>query len=136
VRQLDRRRIGFAWRSASATFVEHARAALRALGQNIERLELGPLTNVLAMTVERAVADMPWGANAFDVVFLDPPYAEVRAARGPLARDVWPLIGPSVRPGGTMVLEHAKKVPPPDVSGLKLGSTRTYGDTALSFYLR
>jgi 16S rRNA (guanine966-N2)-methyltransferase len=122
--------------AASATFVEQARAALRALGQNIERLEIGPFTKILAMTVERAVAEMPWGANAFDVVFVDPPYAEVRAARGPLARDVWQVIGPSVRAGGTMVLEHAKKVPPPDVSGLELGSTRMYGDTALSFYLR
>jgi 16S rRNA (guanine(966)-N(2))-methyltransferase RsmD len=122
--------------ASSATFVEQARPALRALRHNIEELDLARSTKVLSMSVERALAAAPWGAGAFDVVFLDPPYAQVRAARGPLATDVWPLLGSSVRAGGRVVLEHAKGIAPPAVSGLELGSTRTYGDTALSFYLR
>ena len=121
--------------ASSATFVEQARPALRALRQNIEQLDLARSTKVLSMSVERALAAAPWG-DGFDVVFLDPPYAQVRAAHGRLATDVWPVLGSSVRAGGRVVLEHAKGTAPPVVSGLELGSTRTYGDTALSFYLR
>jgi 16S rRNA (guanine966-N2)-methyltransferase len=128
-----------------ATFVEHARAALRALTTNIDKLGLLPSTQVLSMRVERALSAMPWGAAAFDVVFMDPPYAEVRngkfepalarAVATALASSLRPsTLGPSVR--ASLVLEHAKGAVPPEVPGLALETTRTYGDTALSFYLR
>jgi 16S rRNA (guanine(966)-N(2))-methyltransferase RsmD len=124
--------------AASATFVEQARLALRALRQNIEQLGIGHATRVLPMSVERALAAMPWGPRAFDVVFMDPPYAEVRkgAFDATLAGALDRALGPSVRNGGRVVLEHAKGREPPAIAGLTLESTRTYGDTALSFYLR
>jgi 16S rRNA (guanine966-N2)-methyltransferase len=124
--------------AASATFVEQARPALKALRQNIERLGIGHATKVLPMPVARALAGMSWGKGAFDVVFMDPPYAEVRdgAFDAPLASVLDRALGPSVRSGGRVVLEHAKGAKPPAIADLALESTRTYGDTALSFYLR
>jgi 16S rRNA G966 N2-methylase RsmD len=81
---------------------------------------------------------MVWGADAFDVIFMDPPYAEVRegAFAPALARAVDRALGPSVRKRGRVVLEHAKGAAPPAMAGLTIEHTRTYGDTALSFYLR
>ncbi len=123
--------------AASATFVESARSALRALRKNLNDLGLDPKTRVLPMPVERALASMPWGPGAFDVVFMDPPYAEVRSGtfETSLARAVERSLSASMRASGRLVLEHAKGVNPPDVAGLVRESTRTYGDTALSFYL-
>ena len=123
--------------ASSATFVEHARAALHALRQNIDQLDLGSVTKVLPVRVERALATMTWGPAAFDVVFMDPPYADVRngTIEPALARALEKALAPSVRPEGRVVLEHAKGVAPA-LLGFELETTRTYGDTALSFYLR
>jgi 16S rRNA (guanine966-N2)-methyltransferase len=124
--------------ATSATFVEQARPALRALRKNLDDLGLDPKARVLPMAVERALSSMPWGKGAFDVVFMDPPYAEVRngAFETPsLARAVERSLAASMRAGGRLVLEHAKGALAPDVAGLARESTRAYGDTALSFYL-
>ena len=123
--------------AASATFVEHARPALRALRKNLDALHLDPKARVLPMPVARALSSMPWGHEAFDVVFMDPPYAEVRNGgfEPSLARAVDRSLAPSMRAGGRLVLEHAKGIVAPEVAGLAHESTRTYGDTALSFYL-
>jgi 16S rRNA (guanine966-N2)-methyltransferase len=124
--------------ASSSTFVEHERAALRSLRQNIDRLGLGPTTKVWPTTVERALSTPPWGPEAFDVVFVDPPYALLRGGRlsSALAKLLGRALGPSIRTRGRAILEHARADSPPDFAGLKLEDTRTYGDTALSFYIR
>jgi 16S rRNA (guanine(966)-N(2))-methyltransferase RsmD len=124
--------------ASQATFVESARPALRALRHNLESLGLHAHARVLPMSVERALSAMPWGRDAFDVVFLDPPYREVREGTfdAALARAVDEGLAGSVRSGGRAVLEHAKAAVAPAVSGLELEKTRIYGDTALSFYFR
>jgi 16S rRNA (guanine(966)-N(2))-methyltransferase RsmD len=124
--------------ASRATFVENARPALRALEQNLESLGLRPDARVLTVSVERALSAMSWGEGAFDVVFLDPPYREVREGTfdPPLARAIEQSLALSVRAGGRVVLEHAKSAAAPDVAGLTPEKTRVYGDTALSFYFR
>jgi 16S rRNA G966 N2-methylase RsmD len=81
---------------------------------------------------------MPWGPDAFHVVFIDPPYAEMKggALSRTLAKAVEHGLSRSIHPRGDVVLEHAASDAPPPLSGLELRDTRTYGDTALSFYLR
>jgi 16S rRNA (guanine966-N2)-methyltransferase len=124
--------------ASHATFVESARPALRALRENLETLGLTSQARTLPMSVERALSAMPWGADAFDVVFLDPPYREVREGTfdASLARAVRAGLAPSVRTSGRVVIEHAKTALAPDAPGLTLEETRLYGDTALSFYFR
>jgi 16S rRNA (guanine966-N2)-methyltransferase len=121
-----------------ATFVEHARPAVRALRQNIAALSLQAEANILSIRVERALSTMPWGPEAFHVVFMDPPYAEVKG--GVLSRALAMAIEHglcrSIHPHGDVVLEHASSDASPALPGLQLRDTRTYGDTALSFYLR
>ena len=124
--------------AAQATFVEHAREPLRALRQNLRDLGLEGRTRVLPIRVERALGGTPPAAGDADLVFVDPPYAALRAkevldALGLLLGGDDPVI---VRRGGRVVLEHAAKLPPPAWPGLLQGTARRYGDTALSFYLR
>jgi 16S rRNA (guanine966-N2)-methyltransferase len=123
--------------AARATFVENARTALRALRQNIHSLELGDVTTVLPIAVERALKTPPW-REGFDLIFLDPPYAIIRGGSftASLAKAVERGLTSSLRPGGRMILEHASSESAPPVTDITLEDTRVYGDTALSFYLR
>jgi 16S rRNA (guanine966-N2)-methyltransferase len=124
--------------AAHATFVENARPALRALGQNVRTLALDDVTTVLPVAVERALKAPPWQPEAFDLIFLDPPYAVVRGGRftDALAKAVERGLVSAVCPEGRVILEHASAESPPTISGVTLEATRVYGDTALSFYLR
>ena len=123
--------------AARATFVENARPALQALRRNIDALELRTVTTVLPIPVERVLRTSPW-LEPFDLIFLDPPYALLRAGRfaDALARAVERGLVSALRPGGRVVLEHTSDEVAPPVSGITLEETRVYGDTALSFYLR
>jgi len=124
--------------AAHATFVENARPALRALGQNLHALALDDVTTVLPLAVERVLKAPPWEPQTFDLIFLDPPYAVVRSGRftDALAKAVERGLVSALNPDGRVILEHASAERPPTVSGITLEATRVYGDTALSFYLR
>lgn len=122
-----------------ATFVENARPALRALRQNLDALALDDAaTEVLPITVERALKTAPWPPECFDLIFLDPPYASLRGGRftEALAKAIDRGLMSALQPGGRVVLEHTSVERAPPVSGGALEETRVYGDTALSFYLR
>ena len=65
----------------------------------------------------------------FDLIFADPPYADVGHLG--LLRAATPLLAP----GGELVLEHSARVEAPGgVGGLVRGDVRVYGETALSFF--
>jgi 16S rRNA (guanine(966)-N(2))-methyltransferase RsmD len=68
-------------------------------------------------------------APPFDIVFLDPPYAQRDLAR-------W-VAGAAamLAPGGVAVLEHASRLAPPEeAGGLVIGRRLRQGDSALAFY--
>ena len=71
------------------------------------------------------------GAQVFDLIILDPPYAADAAAT---ALDA---AGALAAPHTRIVLEHAARHAPPDAhAGLRRARTVTAGDSALSFYER
>jgi 16S rRNA (guanine(966)-N(2))-methyltransferase RsmD len=125
------------------TFVERAKEALVALNANVDALGVRGQTRVLAMPVERALrALLAEDTRRFDVVFADPPYADVASG---VASELLGLAVPLLDEGGLLVLEHASRdVPasieptmptgPTGTAGLVREDVRTYGDTALSFY--
>ncbi|MEO7327344.1 MAG: 16S rRNA (guanine(966)-N(2))-methyltransferase RsmD [Minicystis sp.] len=112
-------------------FVEEARAALTALRTNLETLDLKAKTKVLAIPVARAPG--PAGKEGpYHLLFADPPYADL----GEVPTVVEALIAAGgIVPGGRVVVEHARKDPPPPIAGLALRSTRRYGTTAISYYV-
>jgi 16S rRNA (guanine966-N2)-methyltransferase len=123
--------------AAHATFVESGAPALRVLRRNVDALGLQGETTVVPLRVERALSSSLWGDHPFDLVFMDPPYAEIRGgvfAKG-LAKAVGQGLAPALLPGARLVLEHTSSEAPPSIPGLEVDGTRTYGDTSLSFYV-
>ena len=139
--------------AAEAVLVEQAGPALAAIGKNVAVLGVGDKARVEGVAVERwlgnAVRALGSGSMAaFDVIFLDPSYAEgekYTATLGLLGGEGAGLL----MPGGTVVAEHRrsagaggkglKAAPIAFVPGERYGSlSRTrvleQGDAALSFY--
>jgi 16S rRNA (guanine966-N2)-methyltransferase len=118
-----------------AVLVESSRDALDAIRANVASLGVDDRVRVVASDVRAAVRRIAPAEAPFDLVLADPPWALVDSGAAPRA------LGELVRGNalslslsGTLVLEHAARSGPPDLGGLALAETRTYGDTALSFY--
>lgn len=116
--------------AARATFVESARDADEAIRKNLATLGLVDRAKVLRSAVEKSRKSLE-ADGPFDLVFADPPYADVEAATlmvASLARDV--------APSALIVLEHARDA---DLDAtlerarLERTDLRTYSDTSLSF---
>jgi 16S rRNA (guanine966-N2)-methyltransferase len=82
--------------------------------------------------VERAAARLE--RKRFELVFVDPPYADVKA--GLTKSTLEALFVPLLEARGMLVLEHASRDPAPIITGLTMEDSRIYGDTALSFFVR
>lgn len=110
-------------------FVEPASAALSSLRENLAALRDAP-SLIVATTVERCAPRLP--SEPFDLVFADPPYADLAVAGRAIDRL---LELEQLRSVQRLVLEHASKDQPVLASAqLTLASQRRYGDTALSIY--
>jgi 16S rRNA (guanine966-N2)-methyltransferase len=123
--------------AAQATFVERDAAAARVIAANLERTGLragspGRATivraDVLSWLRKRARA----GEEPFDVVFIDPPYAD----EGLLASAI-ESVEPHLAPGARLVAKHFWRSPPPARVGLLASDReRRFGETTLTFYRR
>jgi 16S rRNA (guanine(966)-N(2))-methyltransferase RsmD len=121
--------------AAHATLVESGREPLAVLRANVAALGVESRVRVVAQAVERAAKALGEPAAPFDLVFADPPYADVRGD-APAVRALAALAPTVMSDGGILVLEHAERDEPPAIEGLGLEETRRYGDTSLSFYRR
>jgi 16S rRNA (guanine966-N2)-methyltransferase len=114
--------------AAHVTFLERDPRALDLIAENLARCGVTGGYTVLGADVT-AIGPSSLAA-AFDLVFLDPPYAIAAAAA------MTPVAG-IVAPGGRLVIEHARRAaPPPAVATLVHTRTVRAGDSALSFYRR
>ncbi|MDC0662880.1 16S rRNA (guanine(966)-N(2))-methyltransferase RsmD [Marinobacter sp. SS21] len=91
--------------AASATFVEHHPELAQALRQNLQALQCASAT-VSCQGVESYLATAP---QAFDVVFMDPPFRQDWLAR------LYPLLNqhPWLKPGSWVYVEHESELSPP-----------------------
>ena len=111
--------------AAQATFVERARDAVAIIHANLERTGLAGAASVHAESVERFLAR--GRKDRYDIVVLDPPYAE-RAILAPLR-----ALAPLVEPGATVVVKHFWRTEVPEVAGLAPVRVRRFGETSLTF---
>ena len=107
----------------SAIFVERDRAALTALGRNLEAT--GARGEVRRQDVARFLA-RPEGT--FDLVFCDPPYDEASAIAGALAEALPGMLAEDAH----IVTESDKRNPL--LLPLPLAVERTYGDTRIAIH--
>ena len=114
--------------ASHAVLVEHGRDAVAAIRKNARALGAEGEVTVFDTKVERALRTIEAG---FGVIFLDPPYADVRAPGFP---EILANAGALLLAGSVLVLEHASSDEAPAISGLELDRSRRYGDTTLSLY--
>ena len=112
-----------------ADFVEHDAAARKALRANLERTRLAERAAVHGTNAQAAVST--W-SRPYDLILLDPPYADpgVPALLAALGRSTL------VAAGGIVVLEHARSYAPPAVVGrLALYKSRLHGGSGITLYV-
>jgi 16S rRNA (guanine966-N2)-methyltransferase len=115
--------------AASAVFVERAPRALAAIRENLRRTGLTGRATVIRAGVERFL-DSAGDERAFDLVFLDPPYAAGAELRSVLER----LRARGVLVDGATVLLTRASRDPTDVVPLDwpVAKRLTYGDSVLT----
>jgi len=121
--------------AATATFVEKDQQAAAVIDANLRGTGLaGPDVAVIRWDVLRWLAE-PNVDTAFDVVFVDPPYAETEL----LVRVLTALAAPGapLAPAARVVAKHFWRDRPPERIGMLAAEReRRFGETALTFYRR
>jgi 16S rRNA (guanine966-N2)-methyltransferase len=120
--------------AARAVLVEKDPGACRVIAENLRRARLEAAARVVRRDVITWLA-APAGAAAdapFDLVLVDPPYADTAGLQRALE-----LVGPHVAEGGVVVAKHFwRDAPPARVGMLASERERRFGETALTFYRR
>jgi len=124
-----------------AVFVEKDASAVRTIHENLRRTGLdGPAAEVVRVDaiawLERGGFDDSKAVGVFDVVVVDPPYAETELlarALGILGAEASRILAPRAR----VVAKHFWRERPPARIGLLASEReRRFGETALTFYSR
>jgi 16S rRNA (guanine(966)-N(2))-methyltransferase RsmD len=113
-----------------AVFVEQGKGALTILRGNVKALDLRSRVWVLPLAVKRGIAVLGEKEEAFDLIFMDPPYG-----KGLVGKTLEEIARRGIITStGVIVAEHSprEEILPP--LGLVLSQQRRYGDTALSFF--
>jgi 16S rRNA (guanine966-N2)-methyltransferase len=114
--------------AARAVLVDRDHAAVTAIRRNLATTRLRGLARVQGSTVATFLGGKPPAERPFDLVFLDPPYAQ-----GP--DRTLAALEPLLAPGAVAVAEHDRRRPPADRHGrLALVDRRAYGGTGISIY--
>jgi 16S rRNA (guanine(966)-N(2))-methyltransferase RsmD len=110
------------------TFVDADPRACRLIARNLAACGVTGGYTIVPAGIDEAIGGLP---GDFDLVFLDPPYADPGFER-------WlPLAASQVADNGVLVVEHARRrVPGPSAGSLPRTRTLASGDSALSFYRR
>lgn len=112
--------------AASATLVDSSAAAIAAIRENLDRLNLDAVVRrgEALMFLERARARAP----QYDLVFVDPPYRHASVLSGLLSASLPPVLAPEAR----VVTESDRRAPLE--LDLPLRDERRYGDTLIRIH--
>jgi len=115
-------------------FIEHHRAASQLIRRNLAALKIDSGYALLTCAVLTGLERLEREGEHFDLVFLDPPYEEIREYHHTLRQLAR---GAMIGPGSIVIAEHSRHVELEE-SYLTLRRTRLlrHGDAQLSFYRR
>ena len=134
-----------------AAFVDNSQECIRVIKSNLSVMgETDGISRVIKMDTGLAISMLERDKEAFDIVFLDPPYHKepfdklmtIRRTMSPaesLAKNCLIKLGPCaiLSKRSFVVAEHFKKdVIPPNISNIARFRESSYGDTIISFYKR
>jgi 16S rRNA (guanine966-N2)-methyltransferase len=112
--------------AGSVTFVERDARALKVVRDNLEGL--GLQARVVRREALAALRDARERADAYDLVFLDPPYGQAAALGEPLAAALPPVLA-----SGARVVSESDRRAPLELA-LPLLDERRYGDTLIRIH--
>jgi 16S rRNA (guanine966-N2)-methyltransferase len=112
--------------AARVVSVEATRDVAHAIEEAAKELGVGDVVTVFPASAERALYRLE---GPFDIVYLDPPYAE------PVPLQLFRLMRERelLAPDALVVYEHAAKRILPDIPGYRSVREEVYGDVALAF---
>jgi 16S rRNA (guanine966-N2)-methyltransferase len=112
-------------------FVDQNRKAFDVVKQNLATLDLLDQSEVYKNEASRAIRALIKREISFDLIFLDPPYAEQQIASQLAMFNDYHFL----QPQGIVVAETAKGVELPEVvGGIHLEKSQDYGDTEIRIY--
>lgn len=119
--------------AAHATLVERDPGAVRVIATNLGHTRLaGRATIVAADALAWLRRHEAVSVGPFDIVFVDPPYAEPDLLAAAMS-----AVEPLLAPGARVVAKHFWRDPLPAQVGLLASEReRRFGETALTFYRR
>jgi len=110
----------------SAVFVEGEAASCTAIHASLARTGFTASAKVLRGRLPGALSAIE---GPFDIILMDPPYADENAP------DTLIQLAGLLAPGGVVVYEHGSRYNPPERPGnLQLTDGRVYGDSAIALY--
>jgi 16S rRNA (guanine966-N2)-methyltransferase len=119
--------------AASATFVDTAPAAIRAIRENLAALDVGHArADVRRQDARAFLRGARTAGRQYDLVLLDPPY---RLA-AELARELSPSLAEVLAPGGRIAAESDRRAPLDLDPAIPLTDERRYGDTLIRIHER
>ena len=116
--------------AAEAVLVDCDRAAHVCQKQNVDKLGFNQQTRILLMDWKQALRQLTAAREAFDLVFLDPPYAMRDMA------EVMEALKPLLAEDAVIILEHEAQVMPSTADGYEMYDSRKYGYVGVSFFRR
>jgi 16S rRNA (guanine966-N2)-methyltransferase len=115
--------------ASRAVFVERSRAALAALRSNLEALGIdADAAQVRGGDVLEHLRRARRGSDAYDLVFIDPPYSRA----GEMGAELSTLLPSLLQPQARIVVESERRAPLVLAAPLQLD--RIYGDTSITIY--
>jgi pantetheine-phosphate adenylyltransferase len=114
--------------AASVVFVERSSAAAAVVQENLAALGVAGAGRVVRAAAAAALRRLAHEGGRFDLVLLDPPYAETQVASGALRALAASGI---LAPRAVVIVEASRRAPPPPVPGLVAVDERRYGDTVI-----
>jgi 16S rRNA (guanine966-N2)-methyltransferase len=112
--------------AAAATFVDRDPRAVAAVRANLEALGID--ARVVRQDARGALRDARERRDAYDLVFLDPPYRQAPALAAELAEALPPVLAPGAR-----VVSESDRRAPLELA-LPLLDERRYGDTVIRIH--
>ncbi len=112
-----------------AVFVERDPRAMRVLEDNLATLGLdSPRAETRCADVSAALRGARGREETYDLLFIDPPYAQADDAGAELSAALPPVLGPGAR----IVVESDRRAPLE--LGLDVETQRRYGDTLITIH--
>lgn len=114
--------------ASMAVMVDHDRAAIQVEKRNAAALGFTNRVRVIQAEWRQAVQTLTAEGAAFELVFLDPPYAMRDLT------EVMEALRPLLAPDALIVIEHEARVTPVTAQGFAMTDSRRYGFVGVSFF--